>query len=150
MEQNKKEKKIEYLVSLFFNTGRLIKEKTLSTKKIEAVSMLQIEALRLIEMETPTMKRVAEFLKIKAPSATSLVNGLVRKNFVKRVRDETDHRIVKLKILSDGHKYMKEGIDQMTEKIKQVLLKLSQEKIDNFIQIMEEIKTAYQNEKNTK
>lgn len=146
----KNSQKIEYLMSLFFNTGRLIKEKSgnitgTGCHVIEGghYSMLRVEVIRLIELEEPTMKRIAEYLNIKAPSATSLVNGLVHTGYIKRISNPDDRRMVKMKITDKGREYLKDGMKQMTEKIKEVLSKLKQDKIDNFIKIMEEINSAY-------
>lgn len=136
-------KKIEYLISLFFNTGRLIKERSCNSKDINPISMLKLEAIRLIEVEKPTMKRIAEYLNIKAPSATSLINGLVKVKDVKRITNPNDRRVVQMIVTDKGKKFLKNGLKQMTEKAKEILLKLKQDQIDNLIQIMEEIKNAY-------
>lgn len=143
MNKMKDPKKIEYLISLFFNTGRLIKERSCNNEEIDPISMLKIEAIRLIKAEKPTMKRIAEYLHIKAPSATSLINGLVRVGYVKRVSDPKDRRLVQMIVTDKGTKFFKDGLKQMNEKVKEVLLKLKQDHIDNFIKIMEEINSAY-------
>jgi DNA-binding MarR family transcriptional regulator len=106
--------------------------------------MLRVEAIHLIEKEEPTMKRVAEYLHIKAPSATSLIDGLVQVGYIKRVADSKDRRMVQLKITDKGKEYLKDGMRQMSEKIKEVLLKLKKDQIDNFIKIMEDINEAYE------
>ena len=143
MNKIKNPKKIEYLISLFFNTGRLIKEKSCNNEEIDPISMLKIEAIRLIEAEKPTMKRIAEYLHIKAPSATSIINGLVKMGYVKRTTDSNDRRVVQIIITNKGKSFFKDRLEQMNEKVKEVLLKLKQNQIDNFIQIMEEINSAY-------
>lgn len=150
MKKINKNKRIEYLISLFFNTGRLIKEQSCSNKNLKPTSihyqhfsMLRIEVVQLIEAEKPTMKRIAEYLHIKAPSATSLVNGLVKAGYVKRTTDKKDRRIVQTTITDRGKIFLKDGLRQMTEKLKEVLLRLEQKQIDNFIKMMEEINNVY-------
>lgn len=150
MNKNEKSKKIEYLISLFFNTGRLIKEHSCNNKNTDPVSihghhfsMLRIEVVQFIEAEKPTMKRIAEYLHIKAPSATSLIDGLVKAGYIKRTTDPNDRRIVQMIITDKGKVFLKDGLKQMTNKLKEVLLKLKQEQINNFIQIMEEINNTY-------
>lgn len=150
MNKIDKNKKIEYLISLFFNTSRLIKEQSCSNKNLKPTSihhqhfsMLRIEVVQLIEAERPTMKRIAEYLHIKAPSATSLVNGLVKAGYIKRMTGEKDRRMVKMIITNKGKDFLKDGLKQMTEKLKDVLLKLDQKQIDNFIKMMEEINNVY-------
>ncbi len=150
MNKIDKNKKIEHLISLFFNTGRLIKEQSCHNKNLKPTSihhqhfsMLRIEVVQLIETEKPTMKRIAEYLHIKAPSATSLVNGLVKVGYIKRITDEKDRRMVQMKITDKGKIFLRDGLKQMTEKLKEVLLKLEQKQIDNFIKMMEEINNVY-------
>lgn len=146
----KDQKKIEYLISLFFNTGRLIKEqscKSINTgcpfMQTNQVSMLKLEAIQLIENEEPTMKRIAEYLHVKAPSATSLINGLVKSGYIKRISDPNDRRTVKMKTTDKGKIFLKNGLIEMTQKMKEVLSKLKDDQIENFINIMKEINNAY-------
>lgn len=150
MNKNNDQKKIEYLITLFFNTGRLIKDKSCKNENVSCIStphshfsMLRLETIQFIETEEPTMKRIAEYLHIKAPSATSLVNGLVKMGYIKRIDDSKDRRTVRMLITDKGKKFLKDGLKQMTEKLKEVLSKLKQEQIDNFIKIMQEINNAY-------
>ncbi len=150
MNKIDKNKKIEHLISLFFNTSRLIKEQSCSNKNLKPTSihhrhfsMLRIEVVQFIETEKPTMKRIAEYLHIKAPSATSLVNGLVKAGYVKRTTDGKDRRMVQMIITNKGKDFLKDGLRQMTEKLKDVLLRLEQKQIDNFIKMMDEINNVY-------
>lgn len=142
--------KIEYLISLFFDTGRLIKEKSNNSEDSDCASihkshfsMLRLEAVMLIEKEEPTMKRIADYLHVKAPSATSLVASLVKVGYIKRQADPNDRRMVQMKITDKGREFLKDGSKQMTEKLKEVLSKLKCDQVDNFIKIMQEINNAY-------
>ncbi len=150
MNKKDKTKKIEYLISLFFNTGRLIKEQSCNNINSDRVSihhhhfsMLRIEVVQLIEIEKPTMKRIAEYLHIKAPSATSLIGGLVRAGYIKRKTDPNDRRRTQMIVTDRGKDFLRDGLKQMTEKLKEVLSRLKKEQVDNFIQIMEEINRSY-------
>jgi|GEM_PF-1598410 len=149
MNKTENLKKIEYLISLFLNTGRLIRGQS-SPGDVGCVlmhkhhfSMLRVEVVQLIKDEKPTMKRIAEYLHIKAPSATSLINGLVKANHVKRITDQNDRRMVHMVVTKDGEKFLEDGLKHMTEKLKVVLLKLKKGQIDNFIKIMLDINNTY-------
>lgn len=136
-------KKIEYLISLFFNTGRLIHERT-KESRVDPVSMLKVEALRVILDQEPTMKELATYLRVTAPTVTTLVNALVRDEYCMRIPDEKDKRRIHLVITSKGETFFRQGVHQVTEQAKEVLGSLRPEAIDSFIQIMEEIKDAYE------
>lgn len=150
MNEKKDSKKIEYLISLFFNTGRLIKEQSSDVGNIDCTairkhhfSMLRVEVIQFIRDEKPTMKRIAEYLHVRASSATSLINNLVKAGYIKRTTDPNDRRMVQIIITKKGEKFLEDGLKQMTEKLKVVLLKLDKDKIDNFVQIMLDINSIY-------
>jgi DNA-binding MarR family transcriptional regulator len=134
--------KIEYLITLFFTTDRLIREKS-QGEGLDPLSMLHLEVLRLIDAEGPTMKRIAEHLRIKAPSATSLVAGLARSGLVARVKDRGDRRVVRMRTTARGKRSLKEGSQRIVAKTKEIISHLKQKQIDDFIKIMEEIEAAY-------
>ena len=144
MNKVKENKRIEYLVSLFFNTSRLIKEQSHHNEDIDPISMLKLEAIRFIEAEKPTMKRIALYLNVKAPSATSLINGLVKTEYVRRIADPNDRRVVQMVVTEKGKIFLKNGLRQMTSRAKEVLSRLKEDQVENFIQIMEEIIKTYQ------
>lgn len=48
------------------------------------------------------MRDVAHYLKITAPSATSLVEGLADAGYLTRVRDTKDRRAVRIKLTAHG------------------------------------------------
>ena len=48
------------------------------------------------------MREVAAFLRVGMPSATSMIDRLVRKGLVRRVEDATDRRVVACELTGDG------------------------------------------------
>jgi DNA-binding MarR family transcriptional regulator len=135
-------KKIEYLLSLMWNTGRLIKEVS-PCEGPDPMSMLQIETLRLIKEEKPTMKRISEYLRVKAPSVTPLINGMGKKGYVTKKQSTDDKRITHLIITKDGETFLVDGMQTMLLHMKKILSTLTEEQITNFIAIMEQIQNAY-------
>lgn len=146
MSKKGEEKKIEYLISLFFNTGRMIHERS-REDTVDPISMLKVEALRVIAEQRPTMKALATYLRVTAPTVTSLVNTLVRGGYCSRVPDEQDKRSVYLEITPKGKVFFEQGVEKVSRHAKEVLSRLQPESIDSFIHIMEDIKKAYENKK---
>ncbi|HEV7449066.1 MAG TPA: MarR family transcriptional regulator [Candidatus Paceibacterota bacterium] len=134
--------KLEYLISLFFNTDRLIKERS-QTEGLDPLSLLRFEALRFIGEGEPTMRQIADRLRIKAPSATSFVEALNKAGYVARKKDPTDRRIVRMHITARGKQSLKDSSRRILAKTKEILSHLKQKQIDDFIAIMEEIEAAY-------
>lgn len=108
------------IVSLIFIAKRLFHEQ-ITDEKGKSFSFLQLNTLRFIKRKKPLMKDIADYLSITPPSATSLVNTLIRFGLVKRVLDPKDRRMVKIAITKKGAKYLKESFDEVGEKVREKL-----------------------------
>ncbi|HEY6020884.1 MAG TPA: MarR family transcriptional regulator [Candidatus Paceibacterota bacterium] len=63
----------------------------------------QCEILAFVaEHNSPTMREIAKHFNITAPSATSLVEGLVRHKMLTRAQDAQDRRAVRLVLTAAG------------------------------------------------
>ncbi len=90
------------LARLFFETRHIMRSKVPGGKK-DPNAWMRSEALRFVaEHEQPGMKDIAEFLRIKAPSATSLVAHLEREGLVARRACDDDRRIVRIALTGKG------------------------------------------------
>ncbi|MCD6528546.1 MarR family transcriptional regulator [bacterium] len=137
---------INYVISLIFKTNRLIREKLKKEKKhLNFFSILHLEALRYIaEKKNPSMKEVADYFCITPPSATSLINSLVRLNLVKRIYDKNDRRAIRLSITLKGKKELQKGIKRINENMKKVLSQLNTKELKNLIKILEKLSKIYE------
>ena len=60
-------------------------------------SVPQIEVLHcVVDKKNPTMKDIAEYLKVKPPSVTSVVESLFEKGLLKKIVDKKDNRITRV------------------------------------------------------
>ena len=78
-------------------------------KKLEDMKFTfpQLETLRFIrEKKNPTMKDIADYLSISAPSATSMVEYLSKKGLLKRKIDSKDRRTVRVVTTSNAFKLL--------------------------------------------
>jgi DNA-binding MarR family transcriptional regulator len=88
------------LLPLFFEMGRMLKSE-ISRGGAALPSYLHLETLRFIQMRekqglSSTMSDVSEYLKVARPSATALIQGLVRDDILVRQPDPHDRRVVRL------------------------------------------------------
>lgn len=128
---------LEQWISLIFATSRMIRRETCHGEKMSLGSYLKIGTLIYIsEHKDPTMKEIADFLNIKPPSVTSLVNGLVKSGQIERITDKKDKRIVRLAITSNGKKILADGLNKKREKIKSILSNLDSTDRKNLINIL--------------
>lgn len=122
MQENSNDK----IISAFFNAFRLFKQKLDLNNPLYHLPMAQMETLRLIgEEESVPMKQVADFLAITPPSATVLINNLVKLGFVQRNSDKLDRRAVHLSLTKKGKVVLQEGIKQRCKRLMILLKNLS-------------------------
>ena len=146
MPNIRKNSQISRIVSLIFTVRSLTHEKAIE-KNNKNASFLQLITLRFIEYKKPTMKEVADYLTITAPSATSLVNNLAKDELVKREEEKGDRRIVKIVITLKGERYLKKGMEYLSQKIKKNLEILSQKEQMELAKILRKLATNLKNNK---
>lgn len=140
-----KKDKIDYLVSQLFATGRIIQEHTKSRNKIDPFSHLQLETLRYVaEKDNPSMKEIASYLCVTSPSATSIINWLVKAGQLKRIYDAKDRRIVRLNITAEGKIVLGRCFKKILGRMQEVLKNLNEKEINDFIKILEKLSSVHQ------
>jgi DNA-binding MarR family transcriptional regulator len=126
------------LLTLIFNIGQALKEKARTNNK--DYSFLHLHTLHYIkEREGILMREVANYLHITPPSATSLVNSLVKEGLVKRIVDVGDRRTVQLRVTAAGTELLKNSFKKTADMMKKSLNKLSDKEKSNFIIILKKI-----------
>ncbi len=142
-------KRIEQIIALFFTTSRLIyKEAEKDKDRPGFFSFLQLEVLGYIkENEKLSMKRIASFLSITPPSATSLINKLVKAGVLKRFFDEKDRRTVLLSLTSKGEVVLNREFKKVSAQMQKTLMKLNSKEQKNLIEIFQKLQEVYKNNK---
>src|SRR3989344_8311423 len=122
-------KSVDQLIELLFKTGQLIREHTKPREKLNLASFVQLHILQFIAMsdinKPINMSDIANYLNITPPSATSLVNNLVKNKELKRVPDTNDRRVVRLILTQSGLTTLVRGRARLIKKVKAVLGGLS-------------------------
>ena len=105
---------IDRIIESTYEFGRIMRQHMLCNPKTgEATNPLQLHALFLIsEQEGMTMKELANLLHVSSPSATSLVNRLVKVQWVGRMHDDRNRKLVRLWLTPLGKRVLKEKHDQ--------------------------------------
>jgi len=136
MKKSQKPPLQQELISTIFSSTRIIYTR-MHEKGIPCLgSPLQRETLRFInENEGVVMKDIAKYLQIKPPSATSIINNLVKVGLIRRQLDCHDRRIVRLFITKKGDNFFHQGIAHMNKR----LSKLSMSEKKNLIKILRKI-----------
>lgn len=116
----------EQIVSLFFSITRSLKHKLDLSSPFFQLPLAHTETLRLIsEKERVSMKQVADFLAITPPSATSLIDHLVKAGYVSRIASKSDRRTVYLSLTKKGSTVMQKAVFDRCKVFKKLLNKAS-------------------------
>lgn len=139
--EKKRENATSRAITLIFSVSRQIKEKYRDERKGH-ISGMKLETLRYIKEKKPLMKEIADYLSIAPPSATSLINHLVKAGLAERIDDVQDRRIVRLGITNRGKKELQRGVERIAGRMKKMLSSLSERDKLNLIRILEKISEA--------
>jgi len=146
MPNIEKNDQISRIASLIFTVRNLTHENAVQ-KNNKNVSFLQLITLRFIENKKPTMKEVADYLTITAPSATSLINNLAKDELIKREEQKGDRRIVRIVITQKGEKHLKNGTEYLSQKIRKNMEVLTQKERETLAKILGKIANHLKNNK---
>jgi len=138
------DKNIDHLFSLLIQVSHQMGEYINRYARSKGLTMPRLATLKYINEEgSPTMKEIADCLCITTASATSLINGLVKTNEVRRITDKDDRRLVRLVITKRGKKNLDKNLHEIGRYLKNFLNKLPRQDHQNLIKILEKIIKFY-------
>jgi DNA-binding MarR family transcriptional regulator len=136
--------KLSELTSLFFSTRQIIKQQ-LPSGESDPNTWLRFETLRFIsESKNPTMQDVAHYLRVKAPSATSLVAHLARTGLIERKGEKQDKRIVRISLTAAGKSEVKSYTARCAKTMQTAFSKLDDREIEALITILRHLRDIHQ------
>jgi DNA-binding MarR family transcriptional regulator len=128
----------ELLVDVF-NHILSIESDVLKQKGVR-LSMTEVHVLEAVRnVDVPTMGNVAHKLRVTLGTLTTSVNVLVRKEFLKRDRDEADRRKVYLSLTDSAHKVLSIHDEFHDEMIDSLFKDLDLEKDEVLLKSLENI-----------
>ena len=130
-------------MSLFFSVRRIVRTKLAAGKKYDPSAWLRVETLKFIaDSGEPKMKDVADYLSITAPSATSLIGGLMRSGLVASATDKRDRRTLRLTLTVKGRRELKRSLARGMEILGGLFATLSEKELAAFTDALEQLKGA--------
>ena len=128
--------------SLMSEFGRLIRSRMRADGPQPYPSMPQVEVLQFVSGHaSPTMRDLALYLKVKAPSATSLVEELVQTGLLMRESDASDRRQVRLAMTRKGTVSLATAVARRKKVISSVLSPLEASDRAQFNRLLQKILT---------
>jgi DNA-binding MarR family transcriptional regulator len=136
-----KDQDIMRAVSLFFAVRGVVRTKLAQGKRLDPSAWLRIETLKFIaDRGKPNMRDLAAYLSITAPSATSLVRGLVRERLVMRATSRVDRRASELSLTPKGKALLAKALVKGTRLLGEVFSVLSPSELAAFARALERIR----------
>ena len=129
--------------SNFFAVRGAIRTRFAQGKRLDPSKWLRVETMRFIETrDRPSMSAVAEYLSITAPSATSLIRGLVTDGLVRRTVNPRDRRASELALTEKGQTELKTTMRRGTTILAEIFGTLSHAELEAFTETLERIRRA--------
>jgi DNA-binding MarR family transcriptional regulator len=94
-----------------------------------------------------TAKGIAQKMNVVKSRVTKIVEGLVRRGLVQRVKDPEDSRVTLLSLTADGQKKLQEINQFLKDVHREVLLRMSIDQRHTILSNLEVLKTAMQSVK---
>ena len=133
---------LQELASLFFSTRQIIRGK-LPEGKADPNAWLRFQTMRYIQdADGPTMHDVASYLRIKAPSATSLIAYLVRHGSVRRVAGK-DKRVTRLYLTPQGKKFLAAHQRRSNTTMREVFSEFSITDVHELVRILRHLRDIH-------
>jgi DNA-binding MarR family transcriptional regulator len=135
------------IIGLWMELMRLWKQRMAIQLHSKRIHPLHLFAAHIIEAHPNlTMKEFAEHLKITSPSATALVNRLVRLKWVMRKTDPHNRKLVRLHINASGSKTLHAHMSEHAKSMRRMLSWLSAKDQKDFARVLLTLKNALEKE----
>ena len=141
------------LFESIFKLTRVLKTREPYGVKNSDLTILQVHALIFISKNQPIpMHEIAESFQITKPTATSLIDILMKLGYVSRVEDKKDRRVTRIKLSKRGNDFLKTHMSKTSLKINKILNYLTPRDRKDLKRIIDTInkKVEEENEKHTK
>lgn len=128
------------LTDAIFTLSRHMKERL--SGELGHLTLVQLQTLAFLRKNNNiTMTDIANYFKIELPSATSLINKLVKAKLVSRKEDLEDRRLVRICLTAKGEKLVDIAIKERSRKIEKNLSYLSMDDKKQLLRILQTMMT---------
>ena len=133
------------LIDLMLATNHLIRQRAKRRCQITPVSAIGLRTLLFISnKKLSTMTELADHLGVRPPTATSMINHLVKDKLVRRTVNGDDRRIVILEVTPKGKREAQKVLEKVSHKFNLIFAGLSARDASQFINTLEKVIYNYQ------
>jgi len=135
------------LSQLFFETRQIIKQKLPGTAQADPNAWMRLQTMQFIDRtDSPTMHDVATYLRIKAPSATSVISHLASRGMIVR-ETGSDRRVVRLTLTPEGKKVLKKDGAKSEQLMRHAFSTLDEKEVGSLCSILKKLIRGHANSK---
>lgn len=113
---------IERVIHLMFSINRLLRKHESGKYSAAAPPFIYLEIMKYLDGGGDiTMKALADYLSIRAPSVTVLVDEMTGRGLVKREHDKNDRRVITIHLTKKGEDILAKKYGCRAERFRKVL-----------------------------
>src|SRR5258706_7622261 len=125
------------LIDAIFSFSRLMKQNLGTKSDLANLSMVQLQTLFFLKKNKMLpMRQIAEYVQIELPSATNLIDTLVKLDLVERNTDNQDKRVVNVTLTEKAEIFLEKIKKERKETIGNVLMPLGDEDKRQLLEIL--------------
>lgn len=135
-----KQELLEYFYISMTKIRRIVDQASNVSVEDKVATMLQMQALTYLkEHPSSTVGQLGQQLLMSSSAIAQLTDRLVNSNSIIRVNDETDRRIVHLKLTPQGRRELADMHKRMLEKMSKFVSHISDEDLHTLVNIMSKL-----------
>ena len=132
-----RDRSADELIGTLMTFGRFMR-RLLTSSLPDSCSVMQLKTLEFIrDSGEPSMRDVADEMKISSPAVTMIIDHLVEDGGLARVADKSDRRIIRLAITPKGLKELDKGMKTIRALLKERIANLSASEREHMASAME-------------
>jgi len=129
------------LESILRSVSILLKKRLIAILKEFEITPSQFRALIILKKKNKTkMKHLVKKMHRKPPTATGIIDRLVKKGLVQRSGSKKDRRIVNVELTNKGQKLVEKIREKSLEKLQDDIEGFSENEINQFIDLLKKFK----------
>lgn len=127
------EKDLRHIAAIIKHNGRkILKNYTITPPQFIALQWL-------FEHGDMTIGELSQKMFLAFSTTTDLVDRMEKNDLVKRIRDEKDRRVVRIKLLDEGKRIIEEVIDKRRLYLHSVLSDFAEEEVEELSQLLSKL-----------
>jgi len=108
--------------------------------------LMLLAVLARSDTDSMTMTEISELFHVSKPAATQLVMRLCSKGCLERCRDESDRRVIRVRLTPEAARRVEEEIERILCRSDRVVQRLGEEKTGQLLTLLDELRDCVNQE----